>query len=140
MQMLPHGSIPSVLNAVRDRLAEAARTVHDGWDQVDGYDEDYGTGGICQDVATAMCEALTASGIEDCQSVHASVGENHVFVVALLPEDGIYMIDIPPLVYEIGSGYTWRKRVGAIIDADDVSIVRIDDAMEADAFHAAYED
>lgn len=135
---MPAGRIPSGLDDLRPKLAEAAMSVYSEWDQIDGFDEELGSGGICQDIASAMTTALAEHGFEHSMSVHAAVGENHVFVVALIPGDGVYEIDIPPSVYEIGSGYTWKKREGIVIGADDVVIGRISEDMDPEAFEETY--
>ena len=129
--------VPAAIRDVLPAIAEAAQRVYDEWEQVDGHDEVLGAGGICQDVANAMTDVLAGAGIEDVLSVHAQVGENHVFVVAMLP-DGIYEIDIPPSVYEIGSGYVWKKREGVTIGSDDVLVGRLGDAMPSDDFSECY--
>lgn len=123
---------------VRTELAKAAQTVYDAWEQVDGVDPELGEGGICQDVASGMVETLSREGIEHALSIAASVGENHVFVVALIPGDGVYSIDIPPSVYEIGSGYVWRKREGVAFGPDDIVVDRIADDMTPEDFETAY--
>lgn len=130
-------SLETVLG-LRPELAEAAKAVYDAWEQGDdGWDDELGLGGICQDVASAMAGKLGGLGIEHVVQVHASVGENHVFLVALL-EDGVYSIDIPPSVYETGGGYVWRKRDSAEFPADCVEVFRVGDLMEPDAFEEAY--
>jgi hypothetical protein len=137
---MPRGRIPQALDNLRPKLAEAAMTVYSDWEQVDGMDETLGAGGICHDIASAITSALSENGFEHTFSVHASVGENHVFVVALVPGDGVYEIDIPPSVYEIGSGYVWKKREGIVIGEDDVAITRIGDAIDPASFEESYAD
>lgn len=136
------GGLPSsaTVRAASGDLAAAAKAVFDAWDQdFEGYDEELGSGGICQDVASAMVAALSSAGVENAMTFHASVGENHVFVVALL-EDGVFTIDIPPHVYETGSGYVWKKRHDAAFTPDSVVIDRIGEPMDAQAFEEAYGD
>lgn len=128
-----------VLEAALPDLATAAQSVYDAWDQVDGFDEELGTGGICQDIASAMVETLSAHGVEHALSVHAAVGENHVFVVALLG-DGVYEIDIPPHVYETGSGYTWAKKPGVAMTGKDVVFTRLSGPVDPDTFLRDYSD
>ena len=134
------GRMPTLaeLKALAPALAEAARRVHGEWEQdADGMDVELGAGGICQDVASAMAGVLGEGGFEQVLQVHAGCGENHVFLVALL-EDGVYEVDIPPSVYETGSGYVWRKREDARFDADCVAVSRIAGPMDAEAFEATY--
>lgn len=135
---MPVGSIPAPLASLAPALARAAQTVYSDWNQVDGWDEELGEGGICQDVASAMVGVLSENGFEHARSVSAAVGENHVFVVALLPGEGIFEIDILPSVYEIGSGYVWRKRQNIVIGDSDVTIARIDGSLDVEAFEEAY--
>ena len=48
--------IPAILNDVQQ--------VYDSWNQdADGYDDELGTGGICQDIADAICFILSVHGI-----------------------------------------------------------------------------
>lgn len=134
------GRIPRIadIQAMSNDLAAAARRVHAEWDQdVDGHDEVFGYGGICQDVATGMVDTLVAAGFDNALTVHGTTGENHVWVVALCG-DGVYAIDIPPSVYEIGSGFVWRKRRDAVITGDEVTFLRICDTMDAEAFENAF--
>lgn len=135
---MPTGQFPDTFETLRPKLVEAAQKVYDDWQQVDGFDEELGAGGICQDVAAAMAGVLSEGGIEHCMTVHSSVGENHVFVVAMIPDAGTFMIDIPPSAYEIGSGYVWQKRDGVVLSADDVGIDRIGDATDPDNFYELY--
>jgi hypothetical protein len=136
---IPSGRLPSFefARGLAPLLADAAAKVHSLWDQdADGFDEELGAGGICQDVASAMSSVLSEAGI-DAMTMHASVGENHVFLVAPL-EDGVYAIDIPPDVYETGGGYVWRKRHDAVFTPNDVQFDRIADPMSPDEFEEAY--
>jgi len=124
--------------ALRADLAEAAKAVYGAWEQgPDGWDDELGEGGICQDIASAMLERLGENGVEHVLSVHASVGENHVFLVALL-EDGVYSVDIHPSVYEIGSGYVWKRRPDAEFGPECVDVMRVGDPMDPAEFEASY--
>jgi len=134
----PTPNIPLSLSVAAPRLLEAAQEVYDAWEQVDGFDSELGAGGICQDIASRMVDALSSLGIDDALCFHASVGENHVYVVASIPADGVYAIDIPPQVYETGSGYVWRRKDGVVFDLDDLVIDRIAEAMDADEFQKTY--
>lgn len=128
------------LQSIQSNLAEAARSIYDGWHQdTDGFDDEYGAGGICHDIASAMVGCLNDHEIEHAVSVHSTIGENHVHVVALL-SDGIYSIDIPPSVYETGGGYVWKKRQNAIFNADSVQTMRISDPLEPEEFYRSFED
>jgi len=94
---------------VLPQLIKAAQQVYDEWQQDDeGYDEELGHGGICQDIAEAISGVLSDYGIETAVVDNNGMGDQHVWTVAQL-NDGIYEIDIPPHLYERGSGYTWKK-------------------------------
>jgi hypothetical protein len=114
------------LKLLLPRLAAAAQAEYDAWEQDDdGYDEELGEGGICHLIAERMVEALDDAGFE-AVSVHSEgIGENHVWVVAKT-DQGVMEIDIPPSVYESGSGYVWKKKADVTITADDVSVTLLD--------------
>ena len=97
-----------ILFSLKSKLAHSAQEVYDEWEQDEnGYCDMLGEGGICQDIADAMADVLSDNGIE-CSTVSQETGEQHVYVVAKT-EDGVYNVDIPPYLYETGSGYCWKK-------------------------------
>jgi hypothetical protein len=117
----------SRLKALKAQLAEGAQKVYDLWQQnEENFDEEWGQGGICQDIADIICDILIQHDI-DCQIVEAQIGEQHVWAVAY---DGeyreAYNVDIPPDVYELGSGYKWTKRKDIKINPYDIIIEPID--------------
>jgi hypothetical protein len=123
---LLHSDLPplSAVLSLRHDLAAAAQTVYDRWEQdANGEDVELGSGGICQDIAEEQAGVLQAHGI-DAGTVSAQVGDQHVWVMAKVRE-GVYEVDIPPSVYEIGAGYNWKKRPGVVFSADDVLIGQI---------------
>jgi hypothetical protein len=102
--------IPSVkiLNQITPSILNAAQAIYNNWEQDEnGFDEEYGGGGICHDIADSIVDVLSQHNIE-ATSVSQSIGEVHVYVVAKFQE-GIYEIDIPPSIYEKGYAYTWKK-------------------------------
>lgn len=110
---------------LRSQIAAVAQQVYDAWEQdEEGMDEELGEGGICQDIAEAVCGLLAENGIE-CGEVSNSVGDQHVWAIAKL-SDGVFIVDINPSVYEEGGGYSWRKRKDVVFDASDVIIESID--------------
>lgn len=136
------GSFPSSgdIESRFEDLAAAAKSVYDEWLQdEDGFDDVLGAGGICQDIASKMLEVLDSVGVQSSTTVHTTIGENHVFVVALL-DDGVFSIDIPPHVYETGGGYVWKKREDAVIDASVIQMMRIGDPMDEETFNETYSD
>jgi hypothetical protein len=105
-----------------------AQKVYDSWNPEDGYDEEYGEGGICHDIADAIVGVLSSHGVE-ASSVSQQIEEVHVYVVAKFKE-GVYRVDIPPGTYERGSAYRWSKIDGVKFDANDIQIQIIDKNSE----------
>ena len=133
-------NLPSVqiVRSLLLQLAQAAQQVYNAWEQNDdGYDEMYGGGGICHDIADAMCGILSSKGIE-CTTFSASIGEVHVWAIAKFAE-GVYSIDIPPNVYETGGGYTWKKMRDITFTPNDINIDKITaDPNEFDQYSEDY--
>ena len=103
------------LLSLKEELAKAAQKIYDEWQQDEDGQCDYlGEGGICQDIAEAMCSILIDNNIE-CASVSQTIGDQHVYVVAKI-KDGVYNVDIPPHLYETGSGYRWKKILNVEFD------------------------
>ena len=119
--------LPSVkqIQSLLLSIAEAAQLEYDKWNQnEDGVDEELGSGGICQNIADAISTVLNRSRI-DAAAVSQQIGDQHVYVVAKFRE-GVYEVDIPPSVYEYGTGYTWRKKESVAFDPRDITVVKID--------------
>lgn len=119
-------NLPSVtiIKSIMPQIVQAAQKVYDAWSQNDdGWDEMYGGGGICHDIASAICDVLYGAGVE-CTTFSQSIGEVHVYAIAKFAE-GVYSVDIPPGVYETGGGYTWKKTSDVVFDANDVYVDRI---------------
>lgn len=107
------------------RMAAAAQNCYNEWDQdEDGYDEELGEGGICQDIADAMVDIALEAGFESRIIDSGGVGDQHVWFVVQAKE-GIFSVDIPPSVYETGGGYSWRKRPNIKITVDDIIIDKL---------------
>lgn len=107
-------------------LVKAAQEVYDGWDQDEnGMDAELGGGGICQDIAEAISGVLNKHGIEATTVDSGGMGEQHVWAVANVA-DGVFGVDIDYHRYEVGGGYTWKKRLGVIFDEDDIQIYKMD--------------
>ena len=114
------------LKAILPRLVAAAQEEYDGWDQDEnGDDPELGAGGICQLIADRMSAVLSDAGFEAAYTHSEGVGENHVWVTSVVAE-GVITVDIPPHVYELGSGYVWVKIPDVSFSPDDVAVTVID--------------
>lgn len=114
------------IHAIGSALANAAQTEYDAWEQDEnGWNEELGEGGICHLIADQMVGVLNESGIDATSTHSEGIGENHVWVTART-SDGVVTIDIPPSEYEIGSGYSWRKRPGIQFSPQSLLISVID--------------
>ena len=117
----------TALRALAPRVAKAAQRVYDEWDPAGEFDE-YGGGGICDDVADAICDVLRESGVEDVTTYHV-FDDNHTVAIALMP-DGVWEVDVPSGVYETGGWYKYKRRPGVEIGVDDVAVTKLDGAWE----------
>jgi hypothetical protein len=118
-----------MLMALRPQLAAAAQQVYDSWD--DAMVEELNGGGICQDIAEAIVNVLYSSPLSkrfrslQASTVSQTMDDQHVYVVCAIPT-GVYVVDIPPSLYESGGGYSWTKKEGVTFTADYVVIDRLD--------------
>lgn len=128
-------SSEQILRGLATAIAEAANRVYADWVQDEqGESVKYGYGGICDDVAAAICEVVDRAGVaEDVRTYHIS-DDNHTVALVLMP-DGIFEVDIPHRTYETGSFYRYRKRPDITIEADDVVVSKLtDDGSEWNAY------
>jgi hypothetical protein len=106
------------LERLRPELAAAAQTVVDDW--VLDEDDDYGGGGVCDDVAQALSGVISSlPGVEVVDGGHD--GDDHAWVV-VYDDTEAFAVDVPPGVYETGGGYAWKKIEGAKVSPDDIVI------------------
>jgi hypothetical protein len=115
--------LPSVksLQSLTPNIVAAAQNVYNNWIQDEN--DPLNGGGICQDIASAICAVLNSAGI-DCAEISAQVGEQHVWTVAKFNE-GVYEIDIAPGYYETGGGYNWTKIPDVEFDSSMLHIGRL---------------
>lgn len=106
------------LGTLRPALARAAQGVYDDWDQ-GGSDNEYGGGGICDNVAQALAVVVNGALPDVTITDGGQDGDDHAFIVVLTDNEAV-AVDIPPGVYEIGGGYNWTKRQGVHIRSTDV--------------------
>jgi len=116
--------LKSIETVNKKQLAIIAQTIYDKWDASDKYYGDWqvGFGGICHLIADEIASHLNTMGIY-AQTV-SSEAEVHVYVVAQTKE-GVFLIDIPPHLYETGGGYNWKKIPEIIFDEDYIVIYNL---------------
>lgn len=111
--------------SILNEIVSGVQLVYDEWDQ--DWDE-YGGGGICQDIAVAISYILGRHSIEN-SVVSQTIEDIHVYVVAKL-KDGIYRVDISPYIYEAGFGYSWKKIPGVVFTVEDITVELIDENID----------
>lgn len=115
------------LVSIKTDIAKAAQNVYNQWEQdEEGVDEMYGSGGICDDIADAMCNAVQNKTKYNCFHLYNEY-ECHtsIYVYDTLNKK-IYNVDIPPHVYEKGYGYNWKKIKDVTFSLNDVKITELD--------------
>lgn len=120
------------LLALRPKLAEVAQSVVDSWQQdEDGWDEDFGSGGVCDRVAEEM-SSIIGNALPDVRITDGGQdGDDHAFII-VYDESEAYAVDVPPSVYETGGGYSWKKRQDAEVTPDDVVVWKVDRELMPD--------
>lgn len=125
------------IQALKPQMAQAAQSVYDQWEQGGEFDELNG-GGICQDIAEAMASVINSNIIGGMAFTFGyEIGDQHVAVIVMsenetdeeneLLENGeAFIVDIPPWVYETGSGYNWVKKQNISFDPGYISIDSLD--------------
>ncbi len=124
--LLENDEPTKTLNDVKPLIPQilaAAQHEYDSWDQSDEQygDPELGFGGICQNIADAISNVLSEYNIETFVIDNNGMGDQHVWTLFRVVE-GIYELDIPPNVYERGSGYNWTKIPGVTFTADHLHI------------------
>lgn len=128
----------SEVQAAAALLIGAAQAVLDDWVQdEDGLDPELGAGGACQDIASAMAGALAEIGVEEVVEVYTELDGGHVFLVANLA-DGVFRVDVPPGIYEMGAGYVWRKRDGILLLPENLILERVEGPISDEMFRYRY--
>lgn len=108
------------LEGLRSELAAAAQSVYDEWEQVDGVDELAGGGGICDQIADRFTEVIMDK-LDVETELGGHDGDDHAWLIVNNGSEA-FIVDIPPHVYERGSGYSWEKIPGVRFSPDDVLI------------------
>jgi len=102
------------------QILSKVQKIYDDWDESDR--DTYAGGGICHLLSDAICNILNDNDI-DSTPVSCTM-EQHVYVVAKFQE-GIYEVDIPYHVYEIGGGYSWSKIPDVKFEPSDVRFQKL---------------
>jgi len=113
------------LSSLRSKMAQAAQRVIDEWQQdEEGYDEELGAGGACDQVCEAIRNVIAPlDGVEITEGGHP--GDDHAYLIAY-DDDEAFAVDIPPYVYEEGGGYSWKKKPDVKISPDHIVIEKVD--------------
>ena len=134
----PYGATcHEVVSAATPGILAAAQEIYDGWVQEDGFDEEFGGGGICHEIASRIVGVLNQAGVEHLTTFQAAVGENHVYAIELF-EDGVFTVDIPAHVYETGSAFTWTKKPGVTFDEAGLVVEKLSGPIDPAEFEATY--
>lgn len=132
-----HRRPPDSLAALAPALATAAQNVLDAWQQdADGVDAELGTGGACDQVASALVGVLAAHGFEALLSGTDFEG-GHAFALALV-DGAAWEVDVPARLYETGYGYVWRKRPDVLLDSSSLSFAFLADGLTPTTFADLY--
>lgn len=118
------------INNIRSQLIEVAQDEYDKWEQDEnGFDEEYGSGGICHLIADRMIDIIHQNLTTENKEVFAvskSLSDvQHVNILMSL-DDGVYEIDIPYSIYETGGGFNWKKVPDVIFEVNDIQIELLD--------------
>lgn len=109
---------------LRGQMATAAQKVYDDWQpDEEGFDIEFGGGGICDSMANSIGDVIVNELDADIFQA-GQPGDDHAYLIAHKGNDA-YIVDIPPYVYEVGGGYSWEKIEGVKIDPSDVIVEKI---------------
>lgn len=112
----------SLLNNLISDFIKVAQEVYDDWEQdEEGYSEEYAAGGICDDIASAICEVLDRKRI-DCTYFYNEYDYHTSAYAYDINTKELFKVDIPPWIYEEGAGYTWRKLPGIRFNRNHIII------------------
>jgi hypothetical protein len=106
------GDFFETINSLKTEFAIVAQNVYNKWEQYeDGYNEMYGSGGICDDIADAMCDVIKNKTSYGCFSKYDEyVCHTSIYVYNCDDEEvEMAFVDISPYFYEEGGDYTWKK-------------------------------
>ena len=96
------------LNSIRPQIAMAAQQIYDQWNQVDGIDDEFGGGGICDAISNEISNIISTKLPNTEVTYGGQDGDDHAWTVAY-DQEKAYGVDIPHHYYETGGGYNWTK-------------------------------
>ena len=108
------------MNTIKKEIVYKAQQIYDDWNQEDGIDDIYGSGGICDEIARSIGNIMVDNGY----NVKDGWDDEHAFMIAY-NKSRAYIVDIPPEVYETGYGYKWKKKKNVKFKPSDVYIEEI---------------
>jgi len=112
---------------IRADLILVAQKIYNEWEQDnEGYDELYGTGGICDEIADAMCDVVHGKTDYNCFTLYNEFDCHTSIYVYDIEKKLLYNVDIPPYIYESGIAYTWKKLKDVNFIVDHVAITEQD--------------
>lgn len=132
-------NLKNKLNTLRPVMAKAAQTILDDWQQdSEGWDEELGSGGICDAIANSLIDVIHEHlGID--AVLGAPEGDDHQWIVVSNGQEAC-IVDIPPSIYEIGSGYSWKKIPNVQISSQNILIESVSPKDVNDLFETNYVD
>jgi hypothetical protein len=107
-------SLYASLMRLRPEIIKVVQSIYDEWEQ-----EEFDSGGICDEISSAIGGVLTSNGIECTEGGHD--GDDHSYLIAY-DDNESYVVDIPYHIYEQGGGYNWTKVQGVNFDIDNIEI------------------
>ncbi len=107
---------------LRSSIALEAQKVYNSWEQDDdGYDYDFGSGGICDQISSAI-QFVIYNTLENVECIDGGQdGDDHAYTIVHNNKEA-YEVDIPHSLYESGGGYSWKKIEGVVFSQEDVII------------------
>ncbi len=122
-------TLPEQIRQICQSTIPEIQAVYDAWEQDDeGLDEEFGAGGICDGIANILAGEFSNHGFDTTDG--GQDGDDHAFIF-VGKDNRAFVVDIPPGVYEYGSGYRWSKRKDVQFSIDDFYI---DEVAYADVF------
>jgi len=109
------------LESFKPHMAESAQVIYNLWDQDDGIDEEYGSGGICDQISQIISDVIVGN-IDNVDIIPGGQdGDDHAWIFVKRGREA-FSVDIPPGYYESGGGYRWEKIPGVIFTPDMIEI------------------